>query len=104
MPAIVNTPEMRFQVSEDRKFAVIEEVLARLRAAGAQVNEIDGARVNTPDGRWLLRASNTQDVLVARAEANDEAGLQRLIGPINAHLPPSETERRVGKEGGRPGR
>src|SRR3546814_14440654 len=60
MPAIVNTPEMRFQVSEDRKFAVIEEVLARLRAAGAQVNEIDGARVNTPDGWWLLRASNTR--------------------------------------------
>src|SRR3546814_71005 len=86
MPAIVNTPEMRFQVSEDRKFAVIEEVLARLRAAGAQVNEIDGARVNTPDGWWLLRASNTQDVLVARAEAKNEAGLERLMQQIDNQL------------------
>src|SRR3546814_17420523 len=95
MPAIVNTPEMRFQVSEDRKFAVIEEVLARLRAAGAQVNEIDGARVNPPDGWWLLRASNTQAVLVARAEANDEAGLNRLIEQTTAHPTgiPSCTER-----------
>ena len=86
IPAMVNTPEMRFQVSEDRKFAVIDEVLARLRAAGADVNETDGARVNTPDGWWLLRASNTQDVLVARAEAKNEAGLQKLIEQINAQL------------------
>lgn len=86
IPAMINTPEMRFQVSEDRKFAVIDEVLARLRAAGADVNETDGARVNTPDGWWLLRASNTQDVLVARAEARNEAGLQKLIEQINAQL------------------
>ena len=86
MPAMVNTPEMRFQVSEERKFAVVEEVLDRLRDEGATVNETDGARVNTPDGWWLLRASNTQDVLVARAEARDEAGLARLMDQINAQL------------------
>ncbi|RZM30214.1 MAG: phosphomannomutase/phosphoglucomutase, partial [Sphingomonas sp.] len=59
MPALVNTPEMRFQVDESRKFAVVEEVLARLEADGAEVDRTDGARVNTPDGWWLLRASNT---------------------------------------------
>src|SRR3546814_11931744 len=63
MPVMINTPEMRFQVPEERKFAVVEEVLAQLRAAGAEVNETDGARVNTADGWWLLRASHTQDVL-----------------------------------------
>ncbi len=67
MPAMVNTPEMRFQVDESRKFAVVDEVLDRLEAEGADVNRTDGARVNTADGWWLLRASNTQDVLVARA-------------------------------------
>jgi phosphomannomutase len=67
MPALVNTPEMRFQVDESRKFAVVDEVLDRLEAEGADVNRTDGARVSTPDGWWLLRASNTQDVLVARA-------------------------------------
>jgi phosphomannomutase len=93
MPALVNTPELRFQVDESRKFAVIEEVLARLEAEGAEVNRTDGARVNTPDGWWLLRASNTQDVLVARAEAKDQAGLDRLLAQIDAQLAASGLER-----------
>lgn len=86
MPAFVNTPEMRFQVDESRKFAVIDEVLERLKAAGADVNDTDGARVNTPDGWWLLRASNTQDVLVARAEARSQEALDRLLAQIDAQL------------------
>jgi len=93
MPAIVNTPEMRFQVDESRKFAVIDEVLERLKADGADVNDTDGARVNTPDGWWLLRASNTQDVLVARAEAKDEAALERLLAMIDAQLAASGLQR-----------
>ncbi|HEY0625147.1 MAG TPA: phosphomannomutase/phosphoglucomutase [Allosphingosinicella sp.] len=86
MPDMVNTPEMRFQVDEARKFPVVQEVLDRLAASGANVNSTDGARVNTGDGWWLLRASNTQDVLVARAEAKDQAGLDRLVGQIDEQL------------------
>lgn len=86
MPAMVNTPEMRFQVDESRKFAVVDEVLDRLETAGANVDRTDGARVNTADGWWLLRASNTQDVLVARAEAKDQAGLDRLLAQIDEQL------------------
>jgi phosphomannomutase len=93
MPAMVNTPELRFQVDETRKFAVIDEVLARLKTEGATVDHTDGARVNTPDGWWLLRASNTQDVLVARAEAKDQAGLDRLMAQIDAQLAASGLER-----------
>ena len=93
MPDMVNTPEMRFQVDESRKFAVVDEVLARLKAAGANVNDTDGARVNTEDGWWLLRASNTQDVLVARAEAKDERGLERLMAQIDEQLAESGLER-----------
>jgi phosphomannomutase len=78
MPAVVNTPELRFPSSEDRKFKIVEEVKARLMQNGAKVSDIDGVRVSTPDGWWLLRASNTQDVLVARCEARDEKGLDRL--------------------------
>jgi phosphomannomutase len=95
MPEMINTPEMRFQVDETRKFAVIDEVLARLSADGADVNNTDGARVNTTDGWWLLRASNTQDVLVARAEASSEAGLERLMAQIDAQLAASGLERGV---------
>lgn len=93
MPAFVNTPEMRFQVDESRKFAVIDEVLERLKAAGADVNDTDGARVNTPDGWWLLRASNTQDVLVARAEARSQEALDRLLAQIDAQLEASGLKR-----------
>src|SRR6266852_9366645 len=50
----------------------------RLKRAGAAMSDIDGVRVKTGDGWWLLRASNTQDVLVARAEAKAEAGLLRI--------------------------
>jgi phosphomannomutase len=92
MPVMINTPEMRFQVSEVRKFPVVQEVLDRLEASGAEVNRTDGARVNTADGWWLLRASNTQDVLVARAEAKDEAGLARLMEQINQQLAASGVE------------
>jgi phosphomannomutase len=93
MPDVVNTPEMRFQVDETRKFAVVDEVLERLAADGADVDRTDGARVNTDDGWWLLRASNTQDVLVARAEARDEAGLDRLVAQIDDQLAKSGLER-----------
>jgi phosphomannomutase len=93
MPAMVNTPELRFPCSEERKFAVIEEVRARLAAAGAQVDATDGVRVLTADGWWLLRASNTQDVLVARAEARDGAALARLVAAIDAQLAASGVER-----------
>ncbi|MES2987841.1 MAG: phosphomannomutase/phosphoglucomutase [Pseudomonadota bacterium] len=93
MPEFINTPEMRFQVDESRKFAVVDEVLARLEAEGADVDRTDGARVNTPDGWWLLRASNTQDVLVARAEAKSHEGLDRLMAMIDAQLAASGLQR-----------
>jgi phosphomannomutase len=86
MPVSVATPELRFQVDEARKFAVIDEVAERLAAEGADVNSTDGVRVSTADGWWLLRASNTQDVLVARAEAQDQAGLDRLMATVNDQL------------------
>ena len=86
LPAVINTPEIRFQVSEERKFAVVGEVRARLDAEGASVTDIDGVRVKTADGWWLLRASNTQDVLVARAEAANQEGLDRLLDLLLGQL------------------
>jgi phosphomannomutase len=86
MPEMANTPELRFPVVESRKFAVVDEVLDRLRAAGAEVDDTDGARVRTADGWWLLRASNTQDALVARAEAKDADALARLVASLDSQL------------------
>ena len=93
MPVSVATPEMRFEVDEVRKFAIVDEVRERLSGDGATVDATDGVRVKTDDGWWLLRASNTQDVLVARAEAGNQAGLDRLIGQIDQQLAKSGVER-----------
>ena len=93
MPAVINTPEMRFQVDESRKFAAIDEVKQRLSGTDAVVDDTDGVRVTTRDGWWLLRASNTQDVLVARAESESQAGLDRLVAQIDEQLTASGIER-----------
>jgi len=93
MPGSVATPELRFQVDEVRKFDIVEEVRGRLSANGAKVDATDGVRVSTSDGWWLLRASNTQDVLVARAEAGDQDALDRLVAEIDEQLASSGVER-----------
>ncbi len=64
----------------------MHEVRDRLRRAGAEMTDIDGVRVRTRDGWWLLRASNTQAVLVARAESANEEGLARLKTELAAQL------------------
>jgi phosphomannomutase len=86
LPKRVNTPEIRFPCDDLRKFNVIDEVKERLTAAGASFSDVDGMRVNTADGWWLLRASNTQPMLVARCEAMDNAGLERLMGDLRQSL------------------
>lgn len=86
MPERIATPELRFHVDEARKFAAVDEVLRELRADGVQLNDTDGVRVDTPDGWWLLRASNTQDVLVVRAESDSDEGLARLLSEVDARL------------------
>ena len=78
LPQVVNTPEIRFDVSEDKKFAVVDEVKGRVAQTDAVVDDTDGVRVLNDDGWWLLRASNTQAVLVVRCESGNEDGLARL--------------------------
>jgi len=71
-----NTPELRFQCAEEKKFSVVDEIKSRLTKQGISFVDIDGVRVTNEDGWWLLRASNTQDVLVARCEAKTPEGLE----------------------------
>ncbi|WP_262695581.1 phosphoglucomutase/phosphomannomutase PgmG [Kordiimonas aquimaris] len=92
LPHAINTPELRFDCDEMRKFDVVDEVKARLEAAGANMSTVDGVRVQTEDGWWLLRASNTQAVLVARCEAATEEGLSRLKTALTEALAGSGIE------------
>lgn len=86
LPLMVNTPEIRIPCPEDRKFRIIDEVRERLTAAGEPFNGLDGLRVDVDDGWWLLRASNTQAVLVARCEASNHDCLARLCSTLETHL------------------
>lgn len=86
MPPLVNTPDLRFPVDPSRKWAVVDAVRDQQEAAGAAVIAIDGVRVTTDKGWWLLRASNTQDVLTARAEAGNAQDLAELIAEMDAAL------------------
>ena len=93
LPQYVATPELRFAVAAGRREAVVGEVLARLRDEGAQVDTTDGVRVKEADGWWLLRASNTQDMLTARAEGVDEGARDRLVARVDAQLAASSVRR-----------
>jgi phosphomannomutase len=87
MPQMMNTPEIRIDCPEERKFQVVEEVRERLkRVPDIAVHDIDGVRVNSADGWWLLRASNTQPVLVGRCEAANGEGLRRLKATLAEQL------------------
>jgi len=86
LPSTFITPEYRFHVDEAGKFAVVDEIKARLKKEGARMSEIDGVRVTTLDGWWLLRASNTEALLAARAESKTEAGLLRLKDALEGQL------------------
>lgn len=93
LPQVVNTPEIRIDVPEVRKFAIVDETRDRLAAmADANVNDIDGVRVTNADGWWLLRASNTQNALVVRCEAEDEESLQILKQQVRVQLRESGVE------------
>ncbi len=74
LPATVSTPELRVDCADERKFAIVERA-AQHFAARYPVSTLDGVRITFPDGWGLLRASNTQPVLVLRFEAGSEAAL-----------------------------
>jgi phosphomannomutase len=78
LPSKVNTPEIRIDCADELKFSIINDVHAAQKSAQADMIDIDGVRVKTADGWWLLRASNTQPALVVRCEADDQAALDRL--------------------------
>jgi phosphomannomutase len=86
LPQCVNTPEIRIECQESEKFQLVEKVKAALVAHNATFSDVDGVRVMTPDGWWLLRASNTQAILVARCEASSENGLDRLKTQLTSYL------------------
>jgi len=86
LPSLINTPEIRIPCPDDKKFAIVSDLAGELRKEGADFNDVDGIRISKDGGWWLLRASNTQAVLVARAEAPDEKVLAGLKSDLKQRL------------------
>ncbi len=88
LPSQHATPELRIDCPDDQKFDVIDQLSAHVtnRHGEDNINKIDGVRVKTDTGWWLVRASNTEPALVARAEANDATALKNLINEIEDAL------------------
>lgn len=87
LPPMFNTPEIRFDCDDDKKFRIVESVLAKLsQEPDADYSDIDGIRAETPNGWWLLRASNTQPMLVVRCESDTQEGLELLKDDVRRRL------------------
>lgn len=86
MPAVVNTPELRIDCPDSRKFDIVAEVQRRLDRDGIVYSAVDGLRAGRFGGWWLLRASNTQPALVVRCEAQDDASLVMLKKELGRYL------------------
>jgi len=78
LPAGVSTPELRIPLKEKYHGKFMQAMKKKMAFDDAEVSEIDGLRVDFADGWGLIRPSNTSPCLVARFEANDEAGLDRI--------------------------
>lgn len=84
-PAYLSTPEIRVEVTEEEKFEIVRRAVDEF-SREHEVIAVDGARVLFDDGWGLLRASNTQPVLVLRYEARTEEGLERIRATMEGWL------------------
>jgi phosphomannomutase/phosphoglucomutase len=90
IPPTFVTPEIRVQCDDDKKFEVVEKVKARFRQSH-KVVDVDGARVLFPRGWGLVRASNTQDVLVMRFEAETQEALDSIRSQVEEEVQKAKT-------------
>ncbi len=86
LPKTFSTPEIRIECAEEKKFALVEKLKNLLNQQNIKFDDIDGIRATSKEGWWLLRASNTQPVLVARCEGNSKEALKNLVLGLKKNL------------------
>jgi phosphomannomutase/phosphoglucomutase len=86
LPKTFSTPELRVETIEDKKFEIVRRATESLRRQGYSIVDIDGVRVTFPDGWGLIRASNTQPLLVLRFEAKSKERLEEIRALIENTL------------------
>jgi phosphomannomutase len=86
LPKVYNTPEIKLAVSDETKFVIIDDIKASIREQNIDFIDIDGLRVTSKHGWWLLRASNTGPALIARCESSTESGLESMKSDLKKIL------------------
>ncbi len=86
IPQTFSTPEFRIDCPDDKKFQIIETLKNQLVNDGISFDDVDGVRIRNADGWWLLRASNTQAVLVARCEGRSAKSLENLKKDLDMRM------------------
>ena len=76
LPKVYNTAEIKLAVNDAIKFKIIDSVKELIKDRNIDFVDIDGLRVTTRHGWWLLRASNTGPAIIARCESSTEKGLE----------------------------
>ncbi|WP_163995078.1 phosphomannomutase/phosphoglucomutase [Pyxidicoccus caerfyrddinensis] len=94
VPKTYASPELRFDTKEEKKFEMVKRATETLRAAGHDIIDVDGVRVTFPDGWGLIRASNTQPILVLRFEANTPERLKEIQALIEGTV--AKVQKEVG--------
>ena len=86
IPPSFRTPEIEMACGDDKKFRRIETIRKKLAAAKIAFDDTDGIKVVKEDGWWLLRASNTQPMLVARCEGDTPESLNKIKKEMDSYL------------------
>lgn len=86
LPQMVNTPEIRVDIPEHKKFSLITDLAQHMQRTNTEYCDIDGVRVRTKNGWWLCRASNTQNCITMRFEANTQQNLDNMICDVQEIL------------------
>ena len=79
IPKVFNTPEIRINCEDDKKFKLIDNITKSQKKLNKKIIDVDGLRVQSEDGWWLLRASNTQPCIVLRCESVSKVGLKNQL-------------------------
>jgi phosphomannomutase/phosphoglucomutase len=96
LPDVVSTPEIRVECPDEEKFAVVDEVVTLLTREAKEVVTIDGVRALFDGGWGLVRASNTQPVLVLRFEGTDETEVEKIRSTVEHAVRVAMESRKVG--------
>ncbi len=86
IPTTFCTHDLKLEIDENDKFAIIDRIAENLKNDGKIFNDLDGVRIETNGGWWMVRASNTQNVLVGRCESDTKEGLESLKMEFEKYL------------------